>query len=393
MCPKGCIWNYTAQAVAKKFLERTPYHDWADFFNKRVEDPLRFHGNFHFRQAAGEFVTARQNPHPASFPERAPESYRKHAKDSRPLLAVFDADPVGEEEDSEALADPIGEAAHAPTPFLVRKFRDRALYLASNSCAVHCRFCFRRASGLFSAPAPGPAELALAAAWIRAREEISEIILSGGDPLMLDAASLTATLDAFGNLPNVKKLRIHTRRPVVEAAAISGAMLAALARSPKPLSIVLHIAHPAEATGEVVALAARLRDIGIATSSQTVLLAFVNDDVALLRDLFARLSETGLPSRYLHHPDRVSGAARFRVPIERGLELYAGLKGAQGLPAYILDLPDGSGKTPVERLIVAGRENRDGKKRRKYRWERPAGWDGVKNAESYEWWDIWTREG
>lgn len=334
-----------------------------------------------------------QKARPADFPERAPESYRKLAENSRPLQAVIAADPAGEEDDADALADPIGEAAHAPTPYLVRKFRDRALYLASNSCAVNCRFCFRRASGLFAAPPPGLAELARAAKWVGEREEIAEVILSGGDPLMLEADTLRATLDAFGKLPNVKRLRIHTRKPVVDPASVDDASLSTLKNSPKPLAIVFHIAHPAEITPEVAALAAKLRNLGIATSSQTVLLAKVNDDAALLRELFAHLLETGLPSRYLHHPDRVVGSARFRVSIERGLSLYAELHDAKGVPAYILDLPDGSGKTPVQRLIDAGKESCDGKTRRKYRWERPAGWDGVKNAESYEWWDIWTGDG
>lgn len=326
--------------------------------------------------------------HDSHFPERVTEEYRGVAKGSPCLSAVFRASESEKVEDGEALGDPIGEASLSPLPYLVRKFSNRALFLASTSCAIHCRFCFRRNSGLFASPNPSTFDINAACEWIAEREEIEEVILSGGDPLTLDAGIIGNTVAAFSGIASVKRVRIHTRRPIVEPGEVLPALEAAEKASFKPLSVVLHVAHPSEYTKGVISIINRMRDIGITISSQTVLLNGINADSGILCDLFAAADRFGAPPRYLHHPDRVAGGKSFRVSLARGLELYRANGGNQFRPPYVIDLPNGAGKAKVSDLEVVGEEMVAGGRRLRYRWNRPEGWDSISAAQTCEWWDI-----
>lgn len=293
-------------------------------------------------------------------------------------------------DDPEAYADPIGEAHLSPVPFLVRKYVDRALYLAATACHFHCRFCFRRASPHLGKPGPDTRAFREALDYLAETPQIEEVILSGGDPLTLPNGNLHSLLQGFSALATVKRLRIHTRAPVVAPGRLDEGFLGLLTASPKPVSVVLHLAHPLELRPEVVEAVKKLSDAGATVKSQTVLLNRVNDDPALLAGFYAKQAECGILPIHLHHPDRAPGNKLFRLPIARGLEIYRKtIELSEGpVPGYMLDLPDGSGKTPVAALIAIETQKENGMVRVKYRWERPENWQGLGKAEAFEWWDI-----
>src|SRR5262249_28116493 len=212
-----------------------------------------------------------------------------------------------------------------------------------------CRFCFRRETvGPEGAPL-SPTELEAALDYIRARPEIWEVILTGGDPLLLSPRRLGEIVTALDAIPHVAVIRFHTRIPCVDPARIDDALLAAL-RSEKAVYVVLHADHPRELTDAAKAACRRIVDAGIPMLAQTVLLAGVNDDAATLEALLRGLVAMRVKPYYLHHPDLARGTGHFRLPIERGQALMRQLRGrVSGLcqPAYVLDIPGGHGKVPV----------------------------------------------
>jgi lysine 2,3-aminomutase len=216
-------------------------------------------------------------------------------------------------------------------------------------CPVYCRFCFRREQvgpdgGLLT-----PAELNAAYAWLRARPTIREVILTGGDPLMLSPRRLGAIVAALSAIPHVELLRIHTRVPVADPAAVTEA-LAASCTTEKALFLVLHANHARELTQAARAAIRRFQAQAIPVLGQTVLLRGVNDSEAALEALFRAMLATRIKPYYLHQLDAAPGTARFHVPIEEGRRLLAGLRGrVTGLawPTYVLDIPGGHGKVPL----------------------------------------------
>lgn len=248
-------------------------------------------------------------------------------------------------------ADPIGDHAHSPVPGIVHRYPDRVLLKALHVCPVYCRFCFRRemvgpdGDGTLDA-----AGLATALAYIADHAEIWEVILTGGDPLMLSPRRLKALSEGLAAIPHVKILRLHSRVPVVDPARIEPALVEALAASGKTVHVAIHANHPRELTAEAEAAIRRLRSAGIVLLSQTVLLRNVNDDLPTLEALMRRFVEWGIRPYYLHHPDLAPGTAHFRLSIAEGQALVAGLRGhVSGLcqPDYVLDIPGGHGKAPI----------------------------------------------
>ena len=246
-------------------------------------------------------------------------------------------------------ADPIGDHAHSPVKGIVHRYPDRLLLMPTLSCAVYCRFCFRRESvgdaGVLSAT-----ELAAALAYIRATESVWEVILTGGDPLSLSARRLTEILAALDAIPHVKTVRIHTRVPVAAPERINAALVTALRAVSKPVYVGIHCNHAAELTPEVRAACGRLASAGVPLLAQSVLLKGVNDSVEALEALFRALVETRVRPYYLHHLDLAPGTGHFRVPIDEGQRLAQALRGRLSgiaLPTYILDIPGGAGKVPA----------------------------------------------
>ena len=246
-------------------------------------------------------------------------------------------------------ADPIADEALSPVPGIVHRYPDRALLKPLLACPVYCRFCFRREQvgpdgGLLSG-----AELDAAYAYIEAHPGIREVILTGGDPLILSPRRLGAILRRLARIPHIELLRIHTRAPIADPALVGSALLAALDIE-KPLYIAIHANHARELTPEVAAALRKLTRHGIPLLGQSVLLAGVNDSEAALGDLFRAMLRARVKPYYLHQLDPAPGTARFYVPLARGRELLAKLRGqisGTALPIYILDRPGGLGKVPV----------------------------------------------
>jgi lysine 2,3-aminomutase len=247
-------------------------------------------------------------------------------------------------------ADPIGDGAHSPVAGLVHRYPDRVLLKLVNVCAVYCRFCFRR-----EMVGPGKAmltatQLDAALAYIRAHREIWEVILTGGDPLVLAPRRLGAVMQRIAAIEHVKVIRLHTRVPVVAPERITPATVRALRGHGKTSYVALHANHPRELTDAARAACARIIDAGVPMVSQSVLLRGVNDNVETLTALMRAFVEARIKPYYLHHADLAPGTSHFRTTLAEGQALMRALRGRlSGLaqPTYVLDIPDGFGKVPV----------------------------------------------
>jgi lysine 2,3-aminomutase len=245
--------------------------------------------------------------------------------------------------------DPIGDDAHSPVEGVVHRYPDRVLLKLVNACAVYCRFCFRREMVGPGRGGLAPAALDAALDYIRGRPDIWEVILTGGDPLVLAARRIKDVVTRLSAIDHVKVIRVHTRVPVAAPERVTAALVRAL-RSDKATFVVLHANHPRELTKAVRAACARLVDAGIPMLSQTVLLRGVNDDAETLGALLRALVECRIKPYYLHHADLAPGTAHLRTSIATGQALMRALHGrTSGLcqPSYVLDIPGGHGKSPI----------------------------------------------
>jgi lysine 2,3-aminomutase len=261
------------------------------------------------------------------------------------------------------LRDPIGDETHSPIKGIVHRYPDRVLLKALHACPVYCRFCFRREQVGPGGDALTEVELEAALDYIRAHPAIWEVILTGGDPLMLSSRRLGRILDAVEAIPHVANLRIHTRVPMVDPTRIDGAMQAVLRRQ-KPLWIAVHANHVREFAPAAKAALKRLVDSGANLLGQTVLLCGVNDDADVLEALFRTMVTERIKPYYLHHPDLAPGTAHFRVTIEKGRSIMRTLRSRlSGLaqPTYVLDIPGGAGKVPIGPDMVERDGVRDAK--------------------------------
>jgi len=245
--------------------------------------------------------------------------------------------------------DPIGDDAHSPVEGIVHRYPDRVLLKLVNACAVYCRFCFRREMVGPGRGGLAPAALDQALAYVRNRPEIWEVILTGGDPLVLSARRLKEVVTRLAAIAHVKVIRVHTRVPVAAPERVTAPMVRAL-RTNKATFVVLHANHPRELTAKVRAACARMIDAGIPMLAQSVLLRGVNDDAATLGALLRALVECRIKPYYLHHADLAPGTAHLRTTIAEGQALMRALHGrTSGLcqPTYVLDIPGGHGKSAI----------------------------------------------
>jgi lysine 2,3-aminomutase len=257
-------------------------------------------------------------------------------------------------------ADPIGDDAHSPVAGIVHRYPDRVLLKANHACAVYCRFCFRREMvGPDGVRPLSDAQLDAAVAYIAARPAIWEVIVTGGDPLILSPRRIAALMARLASVEHVKVVRFHTRVPAVDPARVTPALVKALKVPGKTTWVALHANHADELTPAAAAAVARIVDAGLPMVSQTVLLRGVNDDAATLEALMRRFVELRIKPYYLHHADLAPGTGHFRTTIAEGQALMRDLRGAvSGLcqPTYVLDIPDGHGKAPVGPCYVDGDE-------------------------------------
>lgn len=261
-----------------------------------------------------------------------------------PHAGELDLDPLEN-------ADPIGDGAHSPMTGIVHRYPDRVLLKLTHTCAVYCRFCFRReVVGPQGAGNLTAAELDAALAYIAGDPDIWEVILTGGDPLVLSARRLREVMTRLAAIEHVKVVRFHTRIPVVDPQAVTHELVETLRASGKATYVALHANHPRELTPEARAACARLVDAGIPMLGQSVLLRGVNDDPKTLGALMRAMVETRIKPYYLHHGDLAPGTSTLRTSLEEGQALMRSLRGdLSGLcqPTYVLDIPGGYGKVPV----------------------------------------------
>jgi len=245
-------------------------------------------------------------------------------------------------------ADPLCETGQSPADGIIHRYPDRVLFTVSTQCAVYCRHCMRKRE--VGSGTPGIGKLVHAGlSYIADTPAIKEVILSGGDPLMLDDDRLSSILTRIRAIDHVELVRIHTRAPGMLPARITNDLARVLSRF-HPLYVNIQFNHPDELTADAVAACSRLADAGIPLGAQSVLLAGVNDDPEVMTALMRVLLAARVRPYYLHHPDPIKGTAHFRVPLERGLSILEALRGrvsGMGVPQYMIDLPGGGGKVPL----------------------------------------------
>ena len=301
-------------------------------------------------------------------PERLPQLEqvaRRYAVAITPVLAELidpadSADPIARqfvpadkelETTPQELADPIGDEVRTPVKGIVHRYPDRVLLKATHTCAVYCRFCFRRETvGPEGAGTLTADELDAAVAYIDARPAVWEVILTGGDPLVLSPRRLADLMMRLSGVEHVKVVRLHTRVPAVDPDRVTPELVAALACPGKAVWVALHANHPRELTPAARAACARLVDAGLPMVSQTVLLRGVNDDPCTLDALMRAFVESRIKPYYLHHGDLAPGTGHLRTTVSEGRALMTGLRGGlSGLaqPTYVLDIPGGHGKVPI----------------------------------------------
>ncbi len=254
-------------------------------------------------------------------------------------------------ETTDERADPIGDHAHSPVEGIVHRYPDRVLLKVVHVCPVYCRFCFRREMvGPQGDGSLTPGQLENALRYIASHSEIWEVILTGGDPLILSPRRLRDIMTALAAIPHVRIVRIHSRVPAVDPLRISPELIDALKASGKTTYVALHANHPREMSQPVRDACTRLVDAGIAMVSQSVLLKGVNDDPDILAELMRTFVEARVKPYYLHHPDMAPGTGHFRLSLAGGQAIMKALRSkVSGLciPTYILDLPGGHGKVSV----------------------------------------------
>ncbi|MCX8506432.1 MAG: lysine-2,3-aminomutase-like protein [Alphaproteobacteria bacterium] len=248
--------------------------------------------------------------------------------------------------------DPIGDDAHSPLPGLIHRYPDRVLVKLLEQCAVYCRFCFRREEVGGSHPPISDAQFSAMCDYIAARPALHEVILSGGDPLILSPRRLAVIQQKIAAIPHIDILRLHSRVPVVAPERITAEVLTALRPKNSKLAvyIMIHANHASEFSDAAGDALARLVDHGIILLGQSVLLRGVNNDVNALSDLFRTMLRHRITPHYLHHPDLARGTAHFRLSITEGQALMQQLRGrisGLAVPHYMLDIPGGFGKVPL----------------------------------------------
>lgn len=289
----------------------------------------------------------------SDFPLRVPASFVRRMEPGNPrdplLLQVL---PLASEQETVAgfTADPLLESTYNPVPGIVHKYRGRALLITSPACAIHCRYCFRRHFP-YADNNPGKRAWRRSLDYIAGEDSITEVILSGGDPLTSDDRHLAWLAGEIANIPHVRRLRIHTRLPVVIPQRVDDDLLRWLGDSRLQLAVVLHANHPGEIDAELGRAVARLRNTGATVLNQTVLLRGINDSPDALVSLSERLFSIGVLPYYLHMLDPVAGAHHFRVEDDTASALYSAMKSR--LPGYLLprlvrDVPGARSKVYIE---------------------------------------------
>lgn len=295
-------------------------------------------------------LTVEQDAVASRYPFKVSTYYAGLISKSRDAIWRQCIPDVRELDEDTQNADPLSENLLSPVPGLIHRYPDRVVMIVSNRCPVYCRFCMRKrhvGAGTDLPPDPGAIDRAIE--YIRSHSEIQDVILSGGDPLMLDDSSLHLILSRVRAISHVKIIRIGTRVPVTFPERVTQELCDMLKRF-HPLYINTHFNHPAEITDLSSRACEMLADAGIPLGNQTVLLRDVNDDVTVMRDLMTGLLKLRIRPYYIHQMDLIKGTAHFRTPVSQGLEIIRALRGhvsGMAVPHYVIDLPLGKGKVAL----------------------------------------------
>ncbi|MGX9965681.1 lysine-2,3-aminomutase-like protein [Roseomonas sp. F4] len=266
-----------------------------------------------------------------------------------PIAAQYIPDPAELHTAPHEIEDPTADAPFTPVPGVVHRYPDRALLKPLLACPVYCRFCFRREvvgpdGGLLSTE-----QLEEALAWFERTQQVREVILTGGDPLMLSPRRLSWLLERLSAIPHIEILRIHSRVPVADPGRVNAALAAALTLE-KPLYLCVHANHAREFSSDAMGALRRLTGAGVVLLGQSVLLRGVNDSAEALEELFRAMLRGRVKPYYLHQLDPAPGTARFAVPVEEGRAILSALRfRVTGLawPTYVQERPNGGGKAPI----------------------------------------------
>ncbi|WP_295364527.1 EF-P beta-lysylation protein EpmB [Arenimonas sp.] len=321
---------------------------WQQLWREAVRDPAELLALLGLPELAGRVSASAE----AQFPLRVPRGFVARMRPGDPHDPLLRQVLPLDEEDRLVPGfglDAVGDLAAGAGTGVIHKYEGRVLLVATGSCAVHCRYCFRRHY-------PYAEQTAAAGGWREALDylagapDVREVLLSGGDPLSLSTAKLAEFTRELAKLPHIRRLRLHTRLPVVLPERVDAELMAWLGGLPWPVVMVVHANHGNEIDPGVAAALARLRGAGVHLLNQAVLLRGVNDGVEALADLSARLFEAGVLPYYLHQLDRVAGTAHFEVPDEQARALVAAL--AARLPGYLVprlvrEEPGAPSKTPL----------------------------------------------
>ena len=340
---------FPAQAAASSGAPPPrPLADWRQLWRESLRDPRELLSLLGLDDLASRVSDAAA----AQFPMRVPRGFAarmrpgdRHDPLLRQVLPLDDEDHIVPGFDLDAVGDGPALAATG----VIHKYQGRALLVATGSCAVHCRYCFRRHFD-YAADTAASHGWQDAIAWLRSDPGISELLLSGGDPLSLSTAKLAELTDAIRDLPGLRRIRLHTRLPIVLPERVDAGLLAWMADLPWPVTVVVHANHPNEMDACVDAALARLRGTGAVLLNQAVLLRGVNDRVEVLAELSERLFDAGVLPYYLHQLDRVAGAAHFEVDEAHARRLHSALQSL--LPGYLVprlvrEIPGASSKVPL----------------------------------------------
>jgi len=257
--------------------------------------------------------------------------------------------------------DPLREDQYSPTPGLVHRYPDRVLFLLTHKCSMYCRHCTRRRMVGCEDFSLGPEELKNAFHYIESHTEVRDVLLSGGDPLILSDEWLERIIRRLRAIPHVEIVRIGTRTPVVLPMRITDELLAMLKKY-QPIWINTHFNHPDELTPDAARACAKIADAGIPLGNQSVLLRGVNDRADTLRSLFTGLTQLRVRPYYLYQCDLSSGIGHFRTPLPEGIELMKQVRGfisGFAVPEYVVDLPGGGGKTPASLDYIVRMNDRE----------------------------------
>jgi EF-P beta-lysylation protein EpmB len=334
--------------------------DWKTVLAEAIRDPQELCRELDLPSSLAEHARQAGKGFPLLLPRTVLPRIRK-GDPHDPVLRQFL--PVWEETQAVEgfTTDPLQEQAALTAPGILAKYHGRILIVTHPACPVHCRYCFRRHFPYAQALAGKQAEketstgvqprlIASVVEYLSTHPDVTEVIFSGGEPLIIDDPEWKAWLKALADIPHLRRVRVHTRMPIVIPQRVTADLLATFERCPLTKVIVLHANHPREIDNPVSDAILRLRATGAVLFVQSVLLAGVNDSPEVLVELYEKLSELGVMPYYLHQLDRVAGAHHFEVPEHRGREIIAELRRRLPgylVPQYVREVPGATAKVPI----------------------------------------------